>query len=352
MSNKPLVSILINNYNYEKFIADAIESAIAQTYANKEIIVVDDGSTDNSRQIITDYENQITPLFKENGGQASAFNAGFSLAKGEIIIFLDSDDLLLPEIVEQVVPIFQEQTETAKVQYRLQVINGEGKPTGEIIPPRGAKMPNGDLKPHLLKFANYAWPPTTGNAFRKTALQEIFPIEENIYRISADRYLNWLSVMFGTVVSLETEGGLYRVHGKNNYRSEELDFSKLKRSLIVASKVHEKRKELFKSLYGIDADKAESRDLLYLINRIIFLKLNPQDYPFEDKLSTLSNDGIRLALDSPGYHWSRKIFLAFWFASMQVAPKSVAETLARKMYFPQKRGKLTSKLLAIARKFG
>ena len=99
----PLVSILVSNYNYGDFVAESIESALAQTYTNCEIIVVDDGSTDSSRDTINQFAGRIVPVFKSNGGQASAFNAGFARARGNIICFLDSDDLFLPTKVEQVV---------------------------------------------------------------------------------------------------------------------------------------------------------------------------------------------------------------------------------------------------------
>ncbi|MGL5878790.1 MAG: glycosyltransferase family 2 protein, partial [Xenococcaceae cyanobacterium] len=97
MSERPLVSILINNYNYGKFLPEAIDSALAQTYDRCETIVVDDGSTDNSQEIIASYGDRIVPIFKTNGGQASAFNAGFAASSGDIICFLDADDVFLPE---------------------------------------------------------------------------------------------------------------------------------------------------------------------------------------------------------------------------------------------------------------
>ena len=78
----PLVSIIITNYNYEKFLPRAIDSALQQTYPVKQIIVVDDGSTDNSRQIINQYGKQITPVFQKNRGVTSATNTGFFCKPG------------------------------------------------------------------------------------------------------------------------------------------------------------------------------------------------------------------------------------------------------------------------------
>src|SRR3954469_17707313 len=102
----PLVSIIIDNYNYGRFIGDAIDSALAQTYANKEVIVVDDGSTDNSREIINGYSGRIQSVFKNNGGQSSALNAGFAASHGDVVYFLDADDVLFPDAVENVIREF------------------------------------------------------------------------------------------------------------------------------------------------------------------------------------------------------------------------------------------------------
>src|SRR5271169_1272984 len=112
----PLVSIIISNYNYGRFLRDAIDSALGQTYQSTEVIVVDDGSTDNSRDIIGDYDERIIPILKENGGQSSALNEGFAASRGAIVIILDSDDMLLAGTVEQVVRNWG--PGIAKIQYR------------------------------------------------------------------------------------------------------------------------------------------------------------------------------------------------------------------------------------------
>jgi glycosyltransferase involved in cell wall biosynthesis len=100
------VTVVINNFNYGRYLASAIDSALHQTYPRIEVIVVDDGSTDESRAVIAAYQDRVIPVLKENGGQASAFNAGFAHAQGDLLIFLDSDDILLPHVVEQVVAAF------------------------------------------------------------------------------------------------------------------------------------------------------------------------------------------------------------------------------------------------------
>src|SRR6188474_3407037 len=102
MRTESLVSVIIDNYNYGRFLREAIDSALGQTYPRVEVIV-DDGSTDDSRAVIAAYGDRVVPVLKENGGQASAFNAGFAASRGELICFLDSDDAFKPEKVAAVV---------------------------------------------------------------------------------------------------------------------------------------------------------------------------------------------------------------------------------------------------------
>lgn len=101
MSQKSfLVSIIVSSYNYGRFLHHTIDSALSQSYKHTEVIVVDDGSTDNSVEIINSYGKKIIPVIKSNGGQGSALNAGFVACKGDVIIFLDSDDKLMPTTAE------------------------------------------------------------------------------------------------------------------------------------------------------------------------------------------------------------------------------------------------------------
>ena len=104
----PLVSILINNYNYGRFLGAAIDSALEQAYPKVEVIVVDDGSTDGSREIIASYGERIIAVLKGNGGQGSAFNAGVAASRGDILCFLDADDFFYPDKVSHIVEAFRQ----------------------------------------------------------------------------------------------------------------------------------------------------------------------------------------------------------------------------------------------------
>lgn len=102
----PLVSIIISSYNYGRFLRQTIDSALAQTYPNVEVIVVDDGSNDDSPDIVRSYGGRITGILKMNGGQASSLNIGFAASHGDIVIFFDSDDFLRPHAAERVAAVY------------------------------------------------------------------------------------------------------------------------------------------------------------------------------------------------------------------------------------------------------
>ena len=104
----PTVSVIIHTYNNEKFIAETIESVLNQTYKDYEIIVVDDGSVDGTRDALLPYMHGIRYHYKENGGIASAKNAGISLSETEFVAFLDHDDLWVPDKLQLQMEHFNE----------------------------------------------------------------------------------------------------------------------------------------------------------------------------------------------------------------------------------------------------
>jgi glycosyltransferase involved in cell wall biosynthesis len=216
ISPQPLVSVIVNNYNYDCYLPKAIDSAINQTYPRTEIIVVDDGSTDKSQQIITSYQDKVIPIFKENGGQASAFNAGFAVSQGEIICLLDSDDVWLPQKVEQVVEAALAYPQAAVIYHRVQNINQIGLPTGKPWPPY--KVIKKNIASQVAKTGGWwPFPPSTGLSFTRRFLSQIMPIPAIEYRLCADTYLADLAPFFGEVIGIELALSQYRIHNANNW---------------------------------------------------------------------------------------------------------------------------------------
>jgi glycosyltransferase involved in cell wall biosynthesis len=219
--NPSLVSIVINNYNYGRFLREAIDSALAQSYLHTEVIVVDDGSTDDSRSIIAGYAQRIVPLLKRNGGQSSALNAGFARSKGEVVLFLDADDALLPTALESVVERFRD-AEVLHVQWQLLEIDAQSRPTGNRHPSRA--FPEGNLRDAVIAGGPEALvvSPTSGNAWRRSFLDKSFPLPnmENKCRTgaaSADARLSVIAPLYGRVERMAEPLGYYRKHGSNDY---------------------------------------------------------------------------------------------------------------------------------------
>lgn len=121
-----LVSVIIPNFNYAQYLGEAIESALGQTYSNLEVIVVDDGSTDNSQEILERYADRVTIIEQRNSGVCVARNRGVAESKGEYIAFLDADDIWLPEKIEKQVKAFAESPEVGIVHVGVIDIDESG----------------------------------------------------------------------------------------------------------------------------------------------------------------------------------------------------------------------------------
>jgi len=126
------VSVVIPTYNYGRYIAEAIDSALAQTYAPLEIIVVDDGSTDDTRAVLAPYGDKIRTICQQNAGVAAARNTGIAAARGEYIAFLDSDDLWHPRKLELQMARFDADPSLGLVHCGVEIFDSDGRTTGTI----------------------------------------------------------------------------------------------------------------------------------------------------------------------------------------------------------------------------
>lgn len=228
----PLVSIVINNYNYGAYVGQAIDSALNQSYDNVEVIVVDDGSKDNSQDIISSYGDKIISVFQENSGQAAAFNAGVAHSHGDIICLLDADDLVFQNRAEQVANIFIKHpeidwffhesvpvnsdgiTDTALTELYKQHVNDLTKGSFETI----------DFKTNLRNAELPYFAPSTSNlCFSRSFLDTFFPLPE-IKGVSGlaicDFYLRIVAAWLGTGIKSEDYLGVFRRHSNNLYTTQ------------------------------------------------------------------------------------------------------------------------------------
>jgi glycosyltransferase involved in cell wall biosynthesis len=218
MTQMARASIIINNFNYGRFLPEAIESALAQSHPNCEIIVVDDGSTDESREIIKGYKDRVTAVVQKNAGQGAAYNAGFASSRGEFICFLDADDTLHPTAMTEATAAFDD-AHIVKAEWQLEVIDVCGRKNGGVVPEK--PFPSFDLRTQTISDGPfYDWwitSPGSGTCYRRSMLERVLPMPAEENRHGADVYLTVLAPIFGNVRRLNGAFGCYRQHEKNNY---------------------------------------------------------------------------------------------------------------------------------------
>jgi glycosyltransferase involved in cell wall biosynthesis len=223
-------SVVITTHDYERLLPQAIESALAQTHGSTEVVVVDDGSTDGTPAVVERYAGRIVAVRKENGGQASAFNAGVAVSGGALVCFLDADDLLDPPALERAAAEYEREP-FAKAHWPLRDIDARGRALGTIDPP--APLDAGDLSARIARRGPgaYVTPPTSGNLFAREVLDAIGPVPEDL-RICADGYLYELAPLYGRVADLGEPLGSLRRHGRRHFSNRRFE-DRLASSVLV-----------------------------------------------------------------------------------------------------------------------
>jgi glycosyltransferase involved in cell wall biosynthesis len=337
VQTQPLVSIIINNYNYERFLAEAIDSALAQTYPHTEVIVVDDGSTDNSRDVIATYGDRIIPILQPNGKQAAAFNSGFARSKGEIIIFLDSDDYLFPNVAEHIVKAWE--PGMSKIHYRLSVVDASGQPRGFTYPQGTQPLSSGEVWRTLLNVGTYNSTPTSGNALSREAMQHVFPIPDE-FKLTADDYLSVLIPLYGEVGAIEEPLGAYRIHDSNQWAVTEVAGDRFRRFVRHDLQRCELLEQRASALgYEVPADLG-LRFFGRVWSRMASLRLDPEQHLVpSDRPLELVYWGVRALWKYSDYNWQKRVIFSLWFIWVGVMPLPLAKPAISWLFAPQFRPK-------------
>jgi glycosyltransferase involved in cell wall biosynthesis len=230
----PAITVLIDTYNHERFIEQAITSALEQDFPHSEteIIVVDDGSTDRTPEIVRKFGPRVRLLRKDNGGQASAFNAGIPECTGEIVAFLDGDDWWAASKLSAVARAFEKNREVGVVGHGIVQLD-DGTQRGSVLLPKSPvifdlKGPGG-----AQIFRNYmCFLGTSRVAIRNRILQMVVPIPESL-RIEADEFMSAVAVALGECILLVEPLAYYRLHDKNLYQFREQDKSRMQNKMMA-----------------------------------------------------------------------------------------------------------------------
>jgi glycosyltransferase involved in cell wall biosynthesis len=321
------ISIVITVYNYERYVGLAIDSALNQTRPADEIVVVDDGSIDGSRQIIAGYGDRIRAVFQANQGNIAAFEVGYREATGDVLLFLDADDILLPTAVEAVVAHWREGV--SKVQFNLEIIDGVGTALGRSFCAFPKSYTSDDVHAEFIRSGTYIWPVMSGNAYSREFLRQVIPLNPPV---GYDGALNTIAPLYGDVVTVQATLAQYRLHGRNISRNDAKgraqrfpDFPRqigFRVAEFDILKAHCDRKSVH-----VQAARPIDNEIVFINYRFASRKLGLRYVGHEaDTSSSLLRRGIWLALTKT-IGWRAAASHIAWFIALFLSPSGVAQRL-------------------------
>ena len=229
----PFVSVLIDTYNHERFIEEAVSSVLSQDFpsSEREILVVDDGSTDRTPEILGKFAGEVRILRKTNGGQASGFNFGIPQCRGEVVAFLDGDDWWVPGKLAAVVEAFLANPSVGLVGHSITEVLSDGTRRSELVrdSPRFRIDSVAGARTFRLRKSFLG---TSRMAFRADLLRRIGPVPEALV-IQADEFLFTLGALFSDALLLREPLTFYRHHGQNLFQINRDDQASLRRKYNV-----------------------------------------------------------------------------------------------------------------------
>jgi len=253
---KPFVSVLIDTYNHERFIEEAIVSVLEQDLpaSEREILVVDDGSTDTTPEIVRKFEPRLRLIRKPNGGQASAFNVGIPECRGEIVSFLDGDDWWAREKLRIVASALSANAECGIVGHGITNAFEDGKGTPDAAG-KAERLRLNSLAGARVFRLRKSYLGTSRMTLRTRIARQILPVPETL-TIEADEYLFTLAAAMTDLLILPDVLTYYRQHGANLYNAAGGTANGLRRKQrIMAALAMTLRREL--PLQGVPADAVE-----------------------------------------------------------------------------------------------
>jgi glycosyltransferase involved in cell wall biosynthesis len=328
MNPSPRVSIVITCFNYAGYVKSAIESALAQDYPHIEIIALDDGSTDESLRVMQRYADRITVITQANSGQVAATNRAFTHCTGDIVMFLDADDRLLPGAVNAVVRHWT--PNAVKAQFELEVIDGQGQRLGRRFCNYVLGYDSAAVAEEFRRFGTYVWPVNTGNAYSTAYLRRLMPLTVTA---APDGPLNTLAPLYGEVVVIQEVLGEYRLHD-NNQSYEGVGPDRLAQRFARRVRMRQVELALLQSHaaaqgVALPAGPLIDQDLVFINYRLMIRKSGGRyEGDAGDSTLGLAWAAVRVLRMRP-LPWRQRVMHLAWLLTLLLSPAALARQLVR-----------------------
>jgi hypothetical protein len=343
-------SIVVVNHDYGRFLRQAVDSALALDGDDYDVIVVDDGSTDDSVEIIKSYGARITPVLKTAGGHVSAVNHGFAASTGDIVIFLDADDVLYPNCLAQVTGNWR--AGDVKLQYRLDTIDRDRIDQKMVFPYFPVDLSPDAIRVQSFRFGVYPWTVSSGNAFGRKFLAQLLPINDSVIYRSPDGYLSKMAPLFGDVRSIRDVLGAYRVHGANVWAQGNAGFrvEPIIRWLNF-DRVLQARFEAAAASRGIMVTPGGNEgNTQHMEHRLLAHRFGGPQSPYPaDTTASLVRAGVRAAYVAPNMNLAGRIVWSVWFLVLALAPRTLLRRMLTRTRLQTGRSRLSRFLVLISR---
>lgn len=344
----PSLSVIIPNHNYAAYVGSAIRSALDIRWPGVEVIVVDDGSTDNSLEIINEFADEITIISQANAGQMASCVNGFRQSSGDVIIFLDSDDVLHSDVMTEIASVWS--SAASKYQFQMRVIDAKGLPTGNVLPQYFSRPASEDIRRWMTTTGAYPTPPGSGNAYPRWFVEHVFGFESDFVDRAPDSYLLAAAPACGDIVTITKPLADYRVHGLNHGAFLQLDDTRFAREVDLTQRRHKFFAEVASTENLPVMPNALNRNVLFLCLRTASFKLRPDLHPIaKDSSLRLAVDALRAVASRQGFSISQRLSLLGWISCVLICPRYLRRTLVSLRYVPAQRPKWLRALLGLFR---
>ena len=242
---RPYISVLVDTYNHERYIEEALVSVLEQdvSEAEREVIVVDDGSTDRTPEIVGKFAPRVRLIRKENGGQASAFNAGIPECAGEIVAFLDGDDWWAPGKLQAVAQALSSDENVGLVGHGITEVFTDGRQNVELLRERPRFRIDSREGAQVFRLRK-SFLGTSRMTYRAAVLRKIGRVPETL-RFQADEYLFTIAGLLADVLILRESLTFYRLHDANLFQLSDGNVEAVRRKgQVMAALAQSLRDEL------------------------------------------------------------------------------------------------------------